>query len=95
MAVRETKKKEERLEARCSPEVKKRIERAAELQGRSVTDFLVAAADEQACKVIEQYRIVKLTIEQSEALAAALLNPPPANAKAIAAMRRYKERMGA
>jgi uncharacterized protein (DUF1778 family) len=93
MAVRD--KKEERLEARCAPEVKQRIERAATLQGRSLTDFLVSAADEKACKVIEQYQIVRLSIEQSAALADALLNPPPANAKAVAAMRRHKEKMGA
>jgi len=92
MAMRD--KKEERLEARCSAEVKQRIERAAELQGRSLTDFLVAAADTQACKVIEQYQVVKLTVDQSVALAEALLNPPPANAKAVAAMRRYNEKMG-
>src|SRR5438105_1404047 len=38
-------KKDERLEARCPSEVKQRIEHAAELQGRSMTDFLVSAAD--------------------------------------------------
>ncbi|MGD9681775.1 MAG: DUF1778 domain-containing protein [Candidatus Obscuribacterales bacterium] len=93
MAIRD--KKEERLEARCSAEVKQRIEHAAELQGRSITDFLVSAADEQACKIIEQYQVVKLTVQQSEALADALLNPPAANAKAVAAMRRYKKKVGA
>lgn len=87
-------KREERLEARCSTEVKQRIERAAELQGRSLTDFLVSAADERACKVIEQYQVVKLTVQQSEALADALLNPPAANAKAVNAMLRYKKKMG-
>ena len=93
MAVRD--KKDERLEARCSTEVKQRIERAAELQGRSVTDFLISAADEQACKVIEQYEVVRLSVEHSKALAEALINPPPANKKAVEAMRRYKEKKGA
>ncbi len=74
MALRE-KKKEERLEARCSPEVKHRIEQAAELQGRSITDFVVATVYEQACKVIEQQRIIRLSMEDSMALANAILNP--------------------
>lgn len=86
-------KKDERLEARCSPEVKKRIEYAAQLQGRSVTDFLVAAADAQAYKVIEQYQVVRLSVEQSQVLAAALLQTTKPNTKAIAAARRYKKRM--
>lgn len=93
MAVKD--KKDERLEARCPSEVKQRIEHAAELQGRSITDFLVAAADEKACQVIEQYQVIKLTMDQSMALAEALINPPAANPKAVAAMRRYKQKTGA
>jgi uncharacterized protein (DUF1778 family) len=92
MAVRE--KKDERLEARCPAEVKQRIEYAAELQGRSTTDFIVAAAYEKACQVIEQNQQVKLTVEQSMMLADALINPPAPNAKAIAAMRRHKQLTG-
>ena len=88
-------KKNERLEGPCPSEVKQRIEHAAELQGRSVTDFLVSAADEKSCQVIEKYQVVKLTMEQSVALANALINPPAPNAKAVAAMRRYKQKTGA
>lgn len=93
MAIHE--KKDERLEARCPAEVKRRIEHAAELQGRSTTDFVVAAAYEKACQVIEQNQMVKLTMEQSMLLANALINPPPPNAKAIEAMRRHKQLTGA
>ncbi len=92
MAVQE--KKEQRLEARCAPEVKNRIEYAAELQGRSVTDFLITAADEQACRVIEQQRIVHLSMKDSRALADVLVNPPKPNAKAIEAAKRYRKIMG-
>ena len=44
MARAETAAKRERLEARVSPEQKALIERAARLEGRSVTDFLVRSA---------------------------------------------------
>lgn len=92
MAVR--KRKEERIEARVPPDVKRRIEYAAELQGRSLTDFVTAAADERACAVIEQHQVVRLSVDDSMALAESILNPPAPNAKAIAAARRYKEKMG-
>jgi len=93
MAVRD--RKEERLETRLPSEAKQQIEYAAQLQGRSVSDFVVAAALDQASKVIEQQKIVRLSIENSVALAEAILNPPEPNAKAIAAARRYRKKMGA
>lgn len=86
--------REERLEARCTPEVKQQIEHAARLQGRSITDFMVSAAHEQACRVIEQQSIIKLSAEQSAALAEALLNPVKPNKKTIEAAKRYKKVMG-
>lgn len=87
-------RKQERIEARVPPDVKQRIEYAAELQGRSLTDFITAAADERACAVIEQHQVIRLSVEDSVALAEAILNPPPPNAKAVAAARLYKEKMG-
>jgi uncharacterized protein (DUF1778 family) len=92
MAVRY--KKDERIETRLPTEAKKRIEYAAELQGRTVSDFVVTAALEEASKVIEQTKIIRLSIDDSKALAEAILNPPKPNAKAIAAARRYKEKLG-
>ncbi len=86
--------REERLEARCTPEVKQQIEYAARLQGRSITDFMVAAAHEQACRVIEQQSLVRLSVDQSVALAESILNPSKPNKKAVEAARRYKKVMG-
>lgn len=37
-----------RLEARITPEVHALLKRAAELQGRTLTDFVVSAAQEAA-----------------------------------------------
>ena len=87
-------RKEERIEARVPAEVKQRIEYAAELQGRRLTDFVTAVADERACAVIEQHRVVRLSVEDSQALAEAILNPPVPSVKAVAAARRYKAKMG-
>ena len=65
-----------RLEARVSREVEKTIKRAAELQGRTITDFVVTAAIQTAQKAIEDAELIRLTIEDQEAFANALLNPP-------------------
>ena len=65
-----------RLEARVSREVEKTIKRAAELQGRTITDFVVTAAIQTAQKAIEDAELIRLTIEDQEAFANALLSPP-------------------
>jgi len=66
-----------RLEARISPEVLAVVRRAAELQGRSVSDFVVAAAREAANRTIEETHIIRLSVEDQRAFADAILNPPP------------------
>ncbi|MFN8659152.1 MAG: DUF1778 domain-containing protein [Candidatus Obscuribacterales bacterium] len=88
-------KKGERIESRLSAEAKQQIDYAADLQGVNRSDFVVAAAVEKAAAVIEQHKLIKLSIQDSQALAEAILNPPKPNAKAIAAARRYKKIMGA
>jgi len=45
----------ERLEARIRPEDKRSLERAAELSGRKLTDFVVSAACEAARETIQRY----------------------------------------
>ncbi len=67
-----------RLEARVSREAEKTIKRAAELQGRTITDFVVSAAIQTAQKAIEDAELIRLTIEDQEAFANALLSPPDA-----------------
>jgi uncharacterized protein (DUF1778 family) len=66
-----------RLEARISPDALSVVKRAAEIQGRSVSDFVVAAAQEAAHRTIEETQIIRLSVEDQRALAEAILNPPP------------------
>jgi len=93
MSVRD--KKGERIESRLSAEAKQQIDYAADLQGVNRSDFVVAAAVEKAAAVIEQHKLIRLSIQDSEALAEAILNPPAPSTKAIEAARRYKDKMGA
>ncbi|MEZ5905946.1 MAG: DUF1778 domain-containing protein [Geminicoccaceae bacterium] len=83
--------KDARLEARVTPEVHALLKRAAEIEGRSMTDFIVAAASAAARQTIEQVEVIRLSRQGQEAFAAALLDPPeitPTMQRAIASHRR-------
>jgi uncharacterized protein (DUF1778 family) len=79
-----------RIEARIAPDALAIVKRAAELQGRSVSDFIVAAAQEAAARTIEQAQIIHLAIEDQRAFAAAILNPPPPSANLMRAAEAYR-----
>lgn len=82
------------LEARISPEIKALWQKAADLEGRSLTDFVIASVQTVACKVIEQHKRLKLDLEDSEAFVNSLLNPDLPNQALKAAALRYKQVMG-
>jgi uncharacterized protein (DUF1778 family) len=65
-----------RIEARIAPDALLIVKRAAELQGRSVSDFVVAAAQEVAQRTIEESHLIRLSIEDQTRFADLLLNPP-------------------
>jgi uncharacterized protein (DUF1778 family) len=80
-----------RLEARVKPEIKALWQKAAELEGRTLTDFVIASVQEAAYKVIEQHEQLKLDRDDSEAFVTALLAPPQPNDALKAAALRYQE----
>ncbi|MCX7693327.1 DUF1778 domain-containing protein [Tepidimonas taiwanensis] len=67
-----------RLEARISAELHALIKRAAALQGRTVTDFVVSTVQDAARRAIEESEVIRLTLSDQEHFAQALLSPPPA-----------------
>ncbi|MBZ9894842.1 DUF1778 domain-containing protein [Mesorhizobium sp. BR1-1-6] len=79
-----------RLEARISPDMLSVVKRAAEIQGRSVSDFVVSAAQEAAQRTIEEIAIIRLSIEDQLALVEAILNPPEPNEALRKAVDAYK-----
>jgi uncharacterized protein (DUF1778 family) len=83
------KRKTERLEARVTPELKRTIEHAARLAGRSITDFLLESVQKSAHETIFEHEVIRLNAEQSRSLVALLLNPPKPNAKLKAAAAAY------
>jgi uncharacterized protein (DUF1778 family) len=66
-----------RVEARIAPDALALVRRAAELQGRSVSDFLVAAAVRDAQRTIEDAHVIRLSAEEQVRFVEMLLNPPP------------------
>jgi len=81
--------RKERLEARISADQKDLFQRAAELQGRTLTDFVIASVHEAAVRTLEDMQAVKLTVEESRAFAEALLNPRDPGPRLRAGAQRY------
>jgi uncharacterized protein (DUF1778 family) len=84
-----------RIEARITPDGLAIVKRAAEIQGRSLSDFVVAAAQEAAYQTIERVEIIRLSAEDQRLFAEALLNPPapaPALVRAAENHRRLVRR---
>ena len=80
-----------RVEARIAPDALAVVRRAAELQGRSISDFLVAAALKDAHQTIEDAQIIRLSVDDQNRFADMLLNPPalvPAMQRALKARKR-------
>jgi len=79
-----------RVEARIAPEVLAVVRRAAEIQGRSVSDFVVAAAQEAAQRTIEETQVIRLSVEDQRRFAEAMLHPSPLTPAMERALERYR-----
>jgi uncharacterized protein (DUF1778 family) len=79
-----------RIEARIAPDALLIVKHAAELQGRSVSDFVVAAAQEAAQRTIDEMHLIRLSVEDQNRFAELILNPPEASP----ALKRAKDAHG-
>ena len=86
--------KSERLEARISPENKELFQRAADIQGRTLTDFVVSSLVSAANQIIQQNEIMVLSRKDQEIFVEALLTPPEPSEKLRLAAQRYKKNIG-
>ncbi|MCW3611261.1 type II toxin-antitoxin system TacA family antitoxin [Burkholderia cenocepacia] len=64
-----------RFEARIETDVHAAIRRAAEIQGRTMSDFVVSAAREAAQRAIADAEVIRLSVAESERFAHAILTP--------------------
>jgi uncharacterized protein (DUF1778 family) len=89
-----TRGRPQRLEARLSADAKAVIQRAAEIRGRSLSDFVVSSALEAAEETIREHDIIVLSARDSVTFAEALLNPTGPNAALREAFRLHREMFG-
>jgi len=80
-----------RLEARLPSSVYATLKHAAELTGRSLTDFVVTAAHDAARRTIEDAEIIRLSAEDQLRFAQALLAPPAPNKALLDAKQLHSE----
>ncbi len=83
-----------RLEARVSVQQKAVLQQAAALSGRTLSEFVVASAQEAARRVIQEHETVRLGRTEQIAFVRALLKPPPPNARLLKAAAAYRKQMG-
>src|SRR6266487_3803377 len=86
--------KSQRLMARISDDQKRLLQRAAEIRGQTLTEFVVSAAQDAATRAIVDQEVIDLSLSDSHAFAEGMLNPPPVGAPLRAAARRYRKIMG-
>jgi uncharacterized protein (DUF1778 family) len=86
--------KQARLEARVSPDVHALLKRAAEIEGRSLSDFVVTAARQAAEKTVVQANVITLSHADQLRFAQALIDPPPLASAMERAIDRCKRMTG-
>ena len=92
--MKNTKPQTARLEARLPIHVHAMLKRAAEMEGRTLTDFVIAASSEAARRTIEATEIIRLSVDDQRLFAESILNPPEPNAALVRAFEKHRELFG-
>jgi len=83
-----------RLEARVTKEIHALLKRAAEIEGRSLSDFVISAAKTAAQETIQQTEMLRLSVVDQKIFADALILPVKSNAALRRASKRHKQLIG-
>jgi uncharacterized protein (DUF1778 family) len=83
-----------RLEARVSPVQKNLFQRAADLSGRTLSEFVVASAQDAAERLIQDQNVIRLTPAEQTAFVKGLLEDIEPGPRLRQAAATYKQRMG-
>lgn len=86
--------KSDRVAARLSPEQKARMQRAADLEHRTLTAFMVESGLRTADDVIRRHEMITLSEQGARAFMEAVYNPKPPAAYLQRAAARYKAAFG-
>jgi uncharacterized protein (DUF1778 family) len=78
-----------RITARVPVQVQETLEMAASMIGSTVNQFIVQTALREADRIIEQERVIRLSVEGAKAMLAVFDNPPMPNEKLLATLQDY------
>lgn len=87
-------KKTTRLEARLSEAQKDLLQRAADIRGQTLSEFVVGASEAAAAGVLRESGILALAARDQAAFVDALLAPSEPSPRLRAAAARYRTTMG-
>src|SRR2546428_5744104 len=83
-----------RFDARLDEDQKTLIQRAADLEGRTMTDFVLHSAEAAAERTIQERAMLILSGRETEAFVDAILNPREPGSVLRAAARHYRNTVG-
>ena len=86
--------KSARLETRVTAEQKRLFQRAADLTGRSLTDFILTSAQEVAARTVREHDVLTVSGRDRELFVSALLEPPAPSRRLRQAASRYQRALG-
>jgi uncharacterized protein (DUF1778 family) len=78
-----------RIEARVSTKQKRLFERAAAIEGVTLTDFAISSMQRAAIEAIQEHARLELSERNQRAFVAALMNPPAPNKALSEAAKAY------
>src|SRR5436189_6312483 len=83
-----------RFDARLNEQQKLLIQHAADLEGRTMTDFVLHSAETAAERTIKERAMLILSARETEAFVDAILNPREPGSVLRAAARHYRNTVG-
>jgi uncharacterized protein (DUF1778 family) len=78
-----------RIEARVSLKQKQLFERAAEIEGVTLTDFAISSMQKAAISAVQEHTRIELSERNRRAFVKALMNPPGPNEALREAAKAY------
>src|SRR5436190_21376505 len=90
---RSPKSKAYRFDARLNEEQKVLIQKAADLEGRTMTDFVLHSAEAAAERTIEERAMLILCARETEAFADAILSPASPGPVLRRAAREHRKKL--
>ena len=90
----EVKTRAARLEARVTMDQKALLQRAATLSGRTLSEFVVASAQEAAARVIQEHETIRLARAEQVAVVNARRKPRGPTARLRKAAAKYRQQTG-